>query len=114
MCTPVSTISLYPASTRRLASLTTSLVGVERGIPLVNGMMQKVQKSLHPSSTLTIARVRCLKSGSVSGPAADDGRWTMDDAADEPVSLPPSSIVHRPSSRSPPAQDGVRAAHSPA
>ncbi|MFL5732072.1 MAG: carbon-nitrogen hydrolase family protein [Chloroflexia bacterium] len=32
------------------------------------------------------------------GPSADDGRWTMDDGVVEPVSLPPSSIVHRPSS----------------
>ncbi|MFL5733370.1 MAG: BTAD domain-containing putative transcriptional regulator, partial [Chloroflexia bacterium] len=29
---------------------------------------------------------------------SDDGRWTMDDGVVEPVSLSPSSIVHRPSS----------------
>ena len=40
------------------ASRTARLVGVERGIPRVKGMMQNVQKSLQPSSIFTMARVR--------------------------------------------------------
>ena len=36
----------------------TLVVGVLSGMPRVKGMMQKVQKSLQPSSTLTMARVR--------------------------------------------------------